>query len=76
VAEKKSAASQALGRAIRVARLERGLPQEAMAARAGIDRSYFGAIERGEFNVSLDTITKLAAALETTAAKLLAGARL
>ena len=31
-------------------------------------RSYFGAIERGEFNVSLDTIFKIAGTLDTTAA--------
>jgi transcriptional regulator with XRE-family HTH domain len=67
---KKSAANQALGRAIRAARRERGFAQEAFAARAGIDRSYFGAIERGEFNVSLDTIVKIAAALKVPASEL------
>ncbi len=46
---KSSQANQALGRALRAARLERGESQEAFAARAGIDRSYAGAIERGEF---------------------------
>jgi transcriptional regulator with XRE-family HTH domain len=60
---KKSAASVALGAAIRSMRTERGLPQEAFARRAGMDRSYYGAIERGEFNVSLDTIVKIAGAL-------------
>jgi transcriptional regulator with XRE-family HTH domain len=63
VAAKKSSANQALGRAIRSARQERKLPQETLAARAGVDRSYFGAIERGEFNVSLDTLIKIAAGL-------------
>jgi transcriptional regulator with XRE-family HTH domain len=73
---KKSAANQALGRAIRAARCERGAPQEAFAARAGLDRSYYGAVERGEFNVSLDTIVKLAAGLNVSASELLARARL
>ena len=73
---KKSAANQALGRAVRSARHERGLAQEAFAAQAGIDRSYFGAIERGEFNVSLDTIVKVAAGLGINASELLARARL
>jgi transcriptional regulator with XRE-family HTH domain len=76
VPPKKSAANQALGRAVRLARRERGFVQEAFAARAGIDRSYFGAIERGEFNVSLDMIVKLAAALGVRASELLRWARL
>jgi hypothetical protein len=50
---KKSAALEALGDTIRSARRERGYAQEAFAARVGLDRSYFGAIERGEFNVTL-----------------------
>jgi transcriptional regulator with XRE-family HTH domain len=73
---KKSAANVALGAAARAMRSERGLPQEAFAGRAGIDRSYYGAIERGEFNVSLDTIMKIAGALEIPAAALLQRARL
>jgi transcriptional regulator with XRE-family HTH domain len=57
MSSKKSAANQAL----RAIRLERGLNQEAFVAHAGLDRSDYGAIERGEFNVTLDTIVKLAA---------------
>jgi transcriptional regulator with XRE-family HTH domain len=71
MARKKSAANVALGAAIRSMRAERGLPQEAFAARAELDRSYYGAIERGEFNISLDTIVKIARALDVTAAALL-----
>jgi XRE family transcriptional regulator, regulator of sulfur utilization len=73
---KKSAANIALGRATRSLRVERALPQEAFAARAGMARSNYGAIERGEFNVRLDTIVKIAAALEISAAALLERARL
>jgi transcriptional regulator with XRE-family HTH domain len=73
---KKSAANVALGLAARSLRLERGLAQEAFASRAGMDRSNYGAIERGEFNVRLDTIVKIAAALEISAAALLETARL
>ena len=68
---KKSAANVALGLAARSLRMERGLAQEAFAHRAGMDRSNYGAIERGEFNVSLDTIMKIAGALEVSAAALL-----
>jgi transcriptional regulator with XRE-family HTH domain len=73
---KKSAANVALGLAARSLRIKRGLAQEAFAARAGMDRSNYGAIERGEFNVRLDTIVKIAAALEISAAALLESARL
>jgi transcriptional regulator with XRE-family HTH domain len=74
--KKKSAANIALGAAARSLRTERRLAQEAFAVRAGMDRSYYGAIERGEFNVTLDTIMKIAAALEVPAASLLARAGL
>jgi transcriptional regulator with XRE-family HTH domain len=73
---KKSAANQALGQAIRATRRERGLAQEALAIRAAIDRSYSGAIERGEFNVTLDTTTKIATALGISISQLLARAGL
>lgn len=67
---KKSAANQALGEAMRAIRHERGLNQEALAARAGLDRSNYGAIERGEFNVTLDTIVKVATGLSVSVAEL------
>jgi transcriptional regulator with XRE-family HTH domain len=73
---KKSAANVKLGLAARSLRMERGLAQEAFAARADMDRSNYGAIERGEFNVGLDTIVKIAVALEISAAALLERARL
>ena len=73
---KKSPAAQALGKAIRAARIERGLAQEAFAAGIGLDRSYYGAIERGEFNITLDTLTKIAAGLHLRPSKLLHQAQL
>jgi transcriptional regulator with XRE-family HTH domain len=57
-------------------RAERGLPQETFARHVGLDRSYYGAIERGEFNVTLDTITKIAAGLRLPAWELLKRAKL
>jgi transcriptional regulator with XRE-family HTH domain len=44
--------------------------QEPLARHAGFERSNYGAIERGEFNVRLDTIVKLAAGLDMTVAAL------
>lgn len=53
-----------LGAAIRAARLDKQLSQEALADKANIDRSYIGGIERGEHNVALINLMKIADALE------------
>jgi DNA-binding XRE family transcriptional regulator len=76
VPPKKSRANQALGKAIRSTRHERGFSQEAFARHAGLDRSNYGAIERGEFNISVDTAVKIAAALRTSVSDLFGRARL
>jgi transcriptional regulator with XRE-family HTH domain len=67
---KKSAAIIALGNAIRAARKARGYTQEKFAAEADIDRSYYGAIERGEFNLTVDTLLKITDGLQITAFEL------
>ncbi|HEY4917602.1 MAG TPA: helix-turn-helix transcriptional regulator [Solirubrobacteraceae bacterium] len=67
---KKSAVNQALGRAIQALRKEQGYTQESFAMKAGIDRSYYGAIERGEFNVTVDTLTTIAVGLNVPIAEL------
>lgn len=54
---------RAVGRRLRELRQVVGLSQEDVALTAGLDRSYVGQIERGERNVSLVTIHKLASAL-------------
>lgn len=53
-------------------RKEQGLSQEALADAAGLHRTFVGAVERCERNISLDNITKLARALGVPAATLLA----
>lgn len=61
-----------LGAAIRAARKERGIAQESFAARVGLDRSYYGAVERGEFNITVQTLLRISAGLDVSAAELLA----
>jgi transcriptional regulator with XRE-family HTH domain len=73
---KKSTANQALGDAIRAVRKQQGYTQESFALKANLDRSYYGAIERGEFNVTVDTIMSIATGLDVSVAKLFQRARL
>jgi transcriptional regulator with XRE-family HTH domain len=53
----------ALGAAIRARRKELELSQEALADLAEIDRSHMGKIERGERNVSMLNVIRIAHAL-------------
>jgi len=52
-----------LGHNIREIRKAQNISQEELAARAEIDRSYVGGIERGERNVSFLTLIKIAKCL-------------
>ena len=54
----------ALGDQIRKKRKEKNFAQEAFAAHAEIDRSYYGAIERGERNLSALNLIRIALCLE------------
>lgn len=51
------------GRRVRALRLRTGASQESLAAAAGIHRTYMGGIERGERNLCLKNIVRLAKAL-------------
>jgi transcriptional regulator with XRE-family HTH domain len=52
------------GRRVRETRHRKGLSQNALAARAGMDRTYLSDIERGRKNLSLVKIVRIARALE------------
>ncbi|MBP1175553.1 helix-turn-helix transcriptional regulator [Paenibacillus jamilae] len=53
-----------VGARIRVLRKEKGLSQEALGEKGGFHFTYIGQIERGEKNVSLINVAKIAKALE------------
>ena len=61
----------ALGRAIREARSSKGISQEELADLAEVDRSHVGRVERGDNNVAVLTLARLADALDITVAKLM-----
>lgn len=52
------------GKRVRELRQNKGLSQEALAFKAGIDRTYMTSIENGKRNVSIQNIEKVITALE------------
>lgn len=61
------------GATLRAERQKTGLSQEALADAAALDRTYVGSVERGERNISVLNIVKLAKALGISASQLSRG---
>ena len=61
------------GQRVRKVRLKRKLSQEALAAKADMDRAFLSGIERGLENPTLFTIQAIADALETKVGNLMRG---
>jgi len=59
----KKAAKEKLAENIRIIRKQKGLSQEELADRAGLHRTYIGSVERGERNIAIEAIQKIATAL-------------
>ena len=63
-------ARRVLARNILALRRSLGWSQERLAQECGLHRTYIGGIERGERNVSIDNIERIAQALRVTLAEL------
>lgn len=57
---------KAFGLRVRELRLKRGISQEEAADRAGLHFTYWGAVERGEKNLTIESMQKLATGLGAT----------
>lgn len=66
---------QIVGENLRIYRQREGLSQEAFAEVLGVHRTYMGGIERGERNLTLRSVERLADALDIPAIDLLASPR-
>lgn len=68
-----SPVTRAFGERVRRARQERGLSQEALAERCDLHWTYIGQVERGQRNLSLHNIIKIADGLGVDAGELVRG---
>lgn len=57
---------QMIGIRIKQVRKKKGLTQEELAEKAGINASYMGTVERGERNISIETLEKIIRGLDMT----------
>jgi len=62
---------QKVGERIRDFRIEAGLSQEKLSFECNLDRTYIGSVERGERNIALINLNKLAKALSVSISELL-----
>lgn len=62
---------EAFAQNLRALRRARGLSQEELAHRAGIDRTYISALERNVYNASIDVVDRLAEVLGVDVTELL-----
>jgi transcriptional regulator with XRE-family HTH domain len=64
---------RALGRRVRQLRTDKKLSQEELAERCDLHWTHISGIERGQFNVTLSTLTRLAKGLGMPLSELFAG---
>lgn len=64
---------RAVGRSLRRYRQEKGLSQEAFADLVGVHRTYMGGLERGERNLTLKAVERIAAIIKVDPLDLMRG---
>lgn len=67
----KSSLTKEFGKRLRHLREESGLSQEELGAKANLHRTYISLIERGEQSATLDTMAKIAHALDVSVKKMM-----
>ncbi|SMF92973.1 Transcriptional regulator, contains XRE-family HTH domain [Paenibacillus uliginis N3/975] len=55
-----------LGKRIRQLRKQQGISQDTLGERSGLHNNYIGQVERGEKNVTIDSLSKIAAGLDVS----------
>ena len=60
-----------MGKAVRAVRKERALSQEAAAVDVGLDRAYYGGVERAEVNISMVAFVQLCRGLDIKPSEML-----
>jgi len=58
--------SEVLGRNIRVQRVRAHLSQEQLAEKADLSRNYIGNVERADYHITVETLSRIARALNVT----------
>lgn len=74
--DKRLAPEKRIGIAIRTFRLAKNWSQEQLSFECGLHRTYIGAVERGEKNLTLKNLVKMAKSLEKHASEIMAAAGL
>ncbi|MYD95281.1 MAG: helix-turn-helix transcriptional regulator [Chloroflexi bacterium] len=69
--ERRAAVQRAFGDRMRMLRHRLGFSQDEFALRSGLHRTYIGAVERGECNITLVNVARIAETLEVPPAALL-----
>ena len=69
--ENATAIETEMGNVIRAMRIEKAWSQEALSFESGLHRTYIGAVERGEKNLTIKNLVRIAVALGVTASTIL-----
>ena len=67
----KSPVALAIGRVVRARREELDVSQEQFAERVALSKNYVGNIERGEYEVAITALNRIAKALKTKASEII-----